>query len=60
MVKNYWLEQEKKYITNSEQDIFYFRNGINLNDEKHTDFDFKVYFITGLTSLYLEHIEKEW
>jgi len=60
LLKLHLTETEKKYIKNNEQDIFYFRNGINLNDEKHSDFEFKVYFITGLTSLYLEHIEKEW
>ena len=53
-------EEEKEFINNSEQSVFHFRNGINLNDEKHKDFKFRVYFITGLTSLYLEHIEKEW
>ena len=53
-------QEEKEFINNSEQSVFHFRNGINLNDEKHKDFKFRVYFITGLTSLYLEHIEKEW
>jgi len=51
---------ERDFIQNSESYTFHFKNGINLHDEKHKQFDFKVYFITGLTTLYLEHIEKEW
>lgn len=53
-------EEEKAFIKNQEQSIFHFRNGINLHDAKHQNFQFRVYYITGLTSLYLEHIEKEW
>jgi len=60
LLKLHLTQDEKKFINNSEQSVFHFRNGINLNDEKHKNFLFKVYFITGLTSLYLEHIEKEW
>ena len=51
---------EQDYINNNAFDIFYFRNGINITDNKHNTHDFKVYYITGLTSLYLEHIEKQW
>lgn len=51
-------ETEKAYINNFDSDVFYFRNGVNINDKKHYNFDFKVYYIIGLTSLYLEHIEK--
>lgn len=53
-------ENEKAYITNNNFDVFYFRNGVNITDNKHCSFDFKVYYIIGLTSLYLEHIEKKW
>lgn len=53
-------EEETEFINNSEQNTFHFRNGIKLNDEKHKNFIFKVYYITGLKSLYLEYIEKEW
>lgn len=60
LLKLHLTEGEKIFINNSEQHVFHFRNGINLNEEKHKNFLFKVYFITGLTSLYLEHIEKEW
>ncbi|HDP67804.1 MAG TPA: hypothetical protein ENN20_04790 [Candidatus Marinimicrobia bacterium] len=60
LLKLHLTQCEKIFINNSEQNVFHFRNGINLNDEKHKNFLFKVYFITGLTSLYLEHIEKEW
>lgn len=51
---------EKTFIKKSKEDTFYFRNGINLNDKKHKKYNYRVYFITGLKSLYLEHIEKEW
>lgn len=51
---------EKDYINKNNFDVFYFRNGINLSEDKHCEYEFKVYYITGLTSLYLEHIEKQW
>ncbi len=51
---------EKSYINTHKEDIFYFRNGINITDDKHIKYDFITYYITGLTSLYLEHIEKKW
>jgi hypothetical protein len=51
---------EKRYLQKNKTNTFYFRNGINITEPKHRKYDFKVYFITGLTSLYLEHIEKEW
>ena len=53
-------KSEKAHITKSKSGVFYFRNGINITDAKHKAFKFKVYYITGLTSLYLEHIEKQW
>lgn len=51
---------EESYIDKHEDNVFYFRNGINITDSKHNQYNFIVYYITGLTSLYLEHIEKEW
>jgi hypothetical protein len=45
---------------NSKFDVYFFRNGINLTDDKHNIYDFKIFYITGLTNLYLEHIEKQW
>ena len=53
-------DTEKDYINNNTFDVFYFRNGINISDNKHNVYDFKAFYITGLTSLYLEHIEKQW
>lgn len=52
--------REKKYILDNQRNTYYFRNGINISEEKHKKFQFRVYDIVGLTSLYLEHIEKEW
>lgn len=60
LLQLYLTEEERSFINKSNQDTFYFKNGINLYDDKHKPFNFKVYFITGLTSLYLEYIEKEW
>ncbi len=54
------FDYEKDFIQMNNFDVFYFRNGINIADRKHIDNDFQIYFIIGLTSLYLEHIEKQW
>jgi hypothetical protein len=53
-------EEEKEYIQNTDFDTYYFRNGINITDDKHENYEFRVYYIIGLESLYLEHIEKKW
>jgi len=60
LLKLHLSKTEKDYISKSKDNVFYFRNGINITDTKHKVFKFKVYYITGLTSLYLEHIEKQW
>jgi hypothetical protein len=60
LMQLYLSENEKNYINGNEGDVFYFRNGINITEEKHINYDFRAYFITGLTSLYLEHIETKW
>jgi hypothetical protein len=53
-------KSERDYVQNASEQVFYFRNGINISDEKHFKNEFRVYYIVGITSLYLEHIEKEW
>ena len=53
-------EKEKKYIGRAELHNFFFRNGINITEEKHNSYEFRAYFITGLSSLYLDFIEKKW
>lgn len=53
-------KEEKNFIKSSARREFYFRNGINIFDQKHNKYKFKVYYIVGLTSLYLEFIEKKW
>lgn len=60
LLKLYLSTNEKNYINGKKGDVFYFRNGINITEKKHEKYDFKAYYITGLTSLYLEHIEKQW
>jgi len=56
--KIFLSDNEKAQLTNS--NTIFFRNGIDLNDAKHSGFEFKVFYITGLSSLYLEFIEKKW
>jgi hypothetical protein len=53
-------EKEKQSLEKVEYDKIYFRNGIDLTEEKHKQFEFRVYYITGLSSLYLDFIEKKW
>lgn len=54
----YLSQDEKTRLANTETDKIFFRNGIDLTDTKHSGYEFRVYFITGLSSLYLEFIEK--
>ena len=56
----YLSEEEKKEFQKLNDDKIYFRNGISIMDKKHNNFEFRVYFITGLSSLYLDFIEKKW
>jgi len=53
-------DEEREYINSTNNLKYFFRNGINIVNDKHKDYSFKVYFITGLSSLYLEFIEKKW
>ncbi|GEM_PF-696113 len=53
-------KDEQDYIKNTIHTTYYFRNGINITDAKHKNYSFKVYYITGLSSLYLDYIEKKW
>jgi len=56
----YLSSKEKRIISTYDFDTIYFRNGININDPKHKKFEFRAYYITGLESLYLDYIEKQW
>lgn len=53
-------EIEKNEIENMDINRIYFRNGINITEDKHKNFQFKVFYITNLSPLYLEFIEKKW
>ena len=53
-------QTEIDYINNTNYSKYYFRNGINIREGKHNSFQFRVYFITGLSTLYLEYVEKRW
>lgn len=53
-------DDERNYINSTNHSKYYFRNGINILNDKHSNYSFKVYFITGLKSLYLDFIEKKW
>jgi len=52
--------EEREFVNGSTQSEFYFRNGIDIREEKHRQNVFKAYYITGLQSLYFELIEKKW
>jgi hypothetical protein len=60
LLKLYLSRSEKQSLLRARSNRVYFRNGININDSKHKIFRFRVYYIIGLSSLYLEFIEKEW
>lgn len=60
LLKIHLHDTEKKELEKFEEKDFFFRNGIDLTDEKHSNYEFRVYFITGLSSLYLDFIEKKW
>ena len=51
---------EKAYIKNTRYQKYFFRNGIDIAENKHKEYTFTVYYIVGLESLYLEYIEKKW
>lgn len=46
-------------VDTSNSQIF-FRNGINITEDKHKDYEFRVYFLTGLNPHYMEYIEAKW
>ena len=62
LLKLHLSEVEKNYILkNRELKTFHFINGINVFNNKHSQFNYRVYYITGLQSTtYLDFIEKEW
>jgi hypothetical protein len=55
-----FLSNEEKILvkTTNYRKVWYFRNGIDFFEKKHNKFKFRVYFITGLSWLYLEYVEK--
>jgi hypothetical protein len=53
-------QDELDYVENNALSEYFFRNGIHILDSKHQPYQYRVYFITGLTSLYLAFIEKQW
>ena len=62
LLKLHLSNEEISYIKNNEnKEIFHFKNGINIFHNKHKNFQYKVFFITGLESItYLDFIEKKW
>lgn len=59
-LKIYLSEYEKEQLDKEDYTKVFFRNGIDITEEKHAQFEFRVYYITGLSSLYLDYIEKKW
>jgi hypothetical protein len=60
LMKIFLSESETKKLDSLNNQTIFFRNGINIFDTKHEIFDFRVYYITGISLFYLEFIEKKW
>lgn len=60
LFKLFLSKKEKSFLKKSYKKEYYFRNGVNIFEPKHRRYKFKVYFITGLETLYTEYIEKKW
>lgn len=55
------LSKEEKVFLDGCTHAVYFRNGINVTEEKHKKFVFKVYFLSNLKSYsYGDIVEKKW
>lgn len=52
--------EEKSFITNTNDDTIYFRNGINILDKKHGNYKYRVYYVVGVEKVYMGYIETEW
>jgi hypothetical protein len=52
--------EEVTKVSSITDSIIYFRNGIDIREEKHKAHTFKVYYITGISPLYIDLIEKKW
>ncbi len=60
LLKLFLSNKEKKYINKTVYDEYFFRNGVNIMENKHKGYKFRIYFITGLSISYLGYIEKKW
>lgn len=61
LLKLFLSDEEKKFITTTEAKQIYFRNGINIFDEKHSNYEYQVGYISDLKSfIHLDYIEKKW
>ena len=59
LITNMYLnEQEKEYIENN--DIIYFKNGINVLSEKHKKYKWQIYFLEIENHNMRDYIEIEW
>ncbi len=58
--KIYLSETEKDFIKTCNVSNIYFRNGINITEDKHKNFSFRVYYIISSNNTFLEYIEKNW
>lgn len=54
-------KEERAYVKKTNTSVFYFRNGINIEEDKHKKNKFRVYFIVEIESAgFLAFIEKTW
>lgn len=53
-------QKEREYVENSNETIYYFKNGINVFDSKHSKFKFRVYYLPTSNIAYSEWVENKW
>jgi hypothetical protein len=51
---------EEETLIRGTQDTVYFRNGIDMRDPKHQGYEFRFYYISGISKAYMSFIEIEW
>jgi len=60
LLKLNFSDAEKQMIRETNSNTYYFKNGINITDEKHRGYEFRVYFIVDISIPFIDYIEKEW
>jgi hypothetical protein len=53
-------KEEKEHIQKATTPTLHFRNGINIFDSKHKSYEYRAYYISDISPLYMDFIEKKW